>query len=108
MRDIEGEVVAIHVLSVAVNNHLLVILIHIIYMHIYISVRYIREKRENLFFPDSPLNITLFDKCGYHYTPRQHFTDKEWKSKGWLVGQNHRKNNQPTTPKPQPATIDNY
>ena len=55
-----------------------------------------------LFFPDSHLNITLFDKCGYHYTPKQYFTDKEWKSKGWLVGQNHRGNNQPTIPKPQP------
>ena len=34
MRDIEGEVVAIPVLSVAVNNHLLVILILIIIMSI--------------------------------------------------------------------------
>ena len=51
MRDIEGEVVAILVLSVAVNNHLLVILIHIIYIHIYISVRYIREKREIFILP---------------------------------------------------------
>ena len=34
MRDIEGEVVAIPVLSVAVNNHLLVILIHITIIYI--------------------------------------------------------------------------
>ena len=42
------------------------------------------------------------DKCGYHYTPKQYYTDNPWKRDcGWLVGRNHRKTDQPTTqPKP--------
>ena len=42
MRDIDGEVVALPLLSVAVNNHLLVILIHITIIYIYqLTVIYI-------------------------------------------------------------------
>ena len=62
------------------------------------------------------------DKCGYHYTPKQYYTDNPWKRDdattnngslrppkqyytdnpwkrdcGWLVGRNHRKTDQPTT-----------
>ena len=33
----------------------------------------------------------------------QYYTDNPWKrDDGWLVGQNHRENNQPTKPKPRP------
>ena len=56
----------------------------------------------NIYINDNVGKCNRLDKCGYHYTPRQHLTDKEWKSEGWLVGQNHRENNQPTIPKPQP------
>ena len=42
------------------------------------------------------------DKCGYHYTPKQYFTDNLWKSDGWSVGRKHRETDRPTTPKPQP------
>ena len=67
--------------------------------------RYIDTYNNNIYINDNVGKCNRLDKCGYHYTPKQYFTDNPWKSDGWLVGQNHRENNQPTTPNPQPHGI---
>ena len=59
--------------------------------------RYIDTYNNNIYINDNVGKCNRLDKCGYHYTPKQYFTDNPWKSDGWLVGQNHRENNQPTT-----------
>jgi len=51
----------------------------------------------NIYINDNVGKCNRLDKCGYHYTPKQYFTDKEWKSDGWLVGRKHRETDQPTT-----------
>ena len=53
-----------YVLNVVEKMYLLVILIHII-LSIYIN--------------DIVGKCNRIDKCGYHYTPPQYFTDNPWK-----------------------------
>ena len=64
LRDIEGVVLVIYVLSVIVNNRLLVIIL------ILIIIKYINNNIGKYY---------LLDKYGYHYTPKQYFTDNPWK-----------------------------
>ena len=61
LRDIEGVVLAIYLLiSVIVNTHLLVI---------------IDTYNNNEYINNNIGKYYLLDKCGYHYTPKQYFTD---------------------------------
>ena len=65
--------------------------------------RYIDTYNNNIYISDNVGICNRIDKCGYHYTPKQYFTDNPWKrDDGWLVGQKHRETNQPTTPPPKP------
>ena len=65
LRDIEDRGLVMYVLSVIVNNRLLVILIHITI--IYISID------NNIYINDNVGKCNRLDKCGYHYTPKQYF-----------------------------------
>ena len=65
--------------------------------------RYIDTHNNNIYISDNVGKCNRLDKCGYHYTPKQYFTDNPWKrDDGWVVCQNHRENNQPTKPTPRP------
>jgi hypothetical protein len=67
-----------------------------------VFTRYVDTHNNNIYISDNVGKCNRLDKCGYHYTPKQYFTDNPWKSDGWLVGRKHRETDQPTTPKPQP------
>ena len=67
LRSIEDRGLVMYVLSVIVNNHLLVILIHITI--IYISIN------SNIYINDNVGKCNRLDKCGYHYTPKQYFEE---------------------------------
>ena len=71
--------------------------------------RYIDTYNNNEYVSDNVGKCNRIDKCGYHYTPKQYYTDNPWKrenssSGGWLVGQNVRGFDQPTKTKPSPRS----
>ena len=73
--------------------------------------RYIDTYNNNEYVSDNVGKCNRIDKCGYHYTPKQYYTDNPWKrenssSGGWLVGRNARVFDQPTKTKPpQPPAV---
>ena len=40
--------------------------------------RYIDTENNNQYISDNVGKCNRLDKCGYHYTPRQYFTDNPW------------------------------
>ena len=69
--------------------------------------RYIDTYNNNEYVSDNVGKCNRIDKCGYHYTPKQYYTDNPWKrdSGGWLV-ENDRVFNQPSKTKPpQPPAV---
>ena len=60
--------------------------------------RYIDTYNNNEYISDNVGKCNRIDKCGYHYTPKQYYTDNPWKrdSGWWLVGRNDRVFDQPT------------
>ena len=67
--------------------------------------RYIDTYNNNEYISDSVGKCNRIDKCGYHYTPKQYYTDNPWKrdSGWWLVGRKPCHFDQPTKTKlPQP------
>ena len=64
-----------------------------------VFTRYVDTENNNIYINDNVGKCNRLDKCGYHYTPKQYFTDNPWKSDGWSVGRNHRK------PTDRPLTI---
>ena len=41
--------------------------------------RYIDTHNNNEYISDNVSKCNRLDKCGYHYTPKQYFTDNPWK-----------------------------
>ena len=74
--------------------------------------RYIDTLNNNIYISDNVGICNRIDKCGYHYTPKQYYTDNPWKrdnattNSGWMDGQKHRKTIHPSTPPPKPKSID--
>ena len=64
--------------------------------------RYIDTYINNEYISDNVGKCNRIDKCGYHYTPKQYFTDNPWKrDSGCLsVSQNHRVFDRLTMTKP--------
>ena len=60
--------------------------------------RYIDTYNNNIYISDNVGICNRIDKCGYHYTPKQYYTDNPWKRDtptdnpwkgdgGWMDGQ---------------------
>ena len=69
--------------------------------------RYIDTENNNQYISDNVGKCNRLDKCGYHYTPHQYFTDNPWKrdnfsreEKSCPSIQLHRKNGWMETPPP--------
>jgi hypothetical protein len=45
----------------------------------YTFTRYIDTENNNKYISDNVGKCNRLDKCGYHYTPKQYFTDNPWK-----------------------------
>ena len=45
----------------------------------YVFTRYI-DTETNQYIADDVGKCNRLDKCGYHYTPKQYFSDNEWKN----------------------------
>ena len=58
--------------------------------------RYIDTENNNQYLSDNVGKCNRLDKCGYHYTPKQYFTDNPWlREKGGVqrsIVQKHREN----------------
>ena len=44
-----------------------------------VFTRYIDTDNNNIYISDNVGKCNRIDKCGYHYTPHQYFTDNPWK-----------------------------
>ena len=44
-----------------------------------VFTRYIDTENNNIYISDNVGKCNRLDKCGYHYTPHQYFTDNPWK-----------------------------
>ena len=44
-----------------------------------VFTRYIDTYNNNIYINDIVGKCNRLDKCGYHYTPHQYFTDNPWK-----------------------------
>ena len=44
-----------------------------------VFTRYIDTENNNMYISDNVGKCNRLDKCGYHYTPHQYFTDNPWK-----------------------------
>ena len=44
-----------------------------------VFTRYIDTENNNIYISDIVGKCDRLDKCGYHYTPHQYFTDNPWK-----------------------------
>ena len=45
----------------------------------YTFTRYIDTENNNIYISENVGKCNRLDKCGYHYTPREYFTDNPWK-----------------------------
>ena len=59
----------------------------------------------NIYINDNVGKCNRLDKCGYHYTPKQYFTDNPWLAKSVRTFEDIGFTNVRTTHKPQPTTI---
>ena len=50
----------------------------------YVFTRYI-DTETNQYIADDVGKCNRLDKCGYHYTPKQYFSDNKWRDSGDLV-----------------------
>ena len=72
-----------------------------------VFTRYIDTENNNMYISDIVGKCNRLDKCGYHYTPHQYFTDNPWKRDKdftFSIFQKHRdfekmKNETPPPPK---------
>ena len=78
--------------------------------------RYIDTENNNKYISDNVGKCNRLDKCGYHYTPRQYFTDNPWlreeggvpshKNIGfWDGGTGHFAKSKPAPPKPKVSVL---
>ena len=68
----------------------------------YTFTRYIDTENNNIYISENVGKCNRLDKCGYHYTPRQYYTDNPWKRESvvelWkYIG---KFNNSTSTPRP--------
>ncbi len=66
--------------------------------------RYI-DTHNNIYISDNVGKCNRLDKCGYHYTPKQYFTDNPWKrdvvvEKLKMIGKFNISTSTTTTPRP--------
>ena len=65
--------------------------------------RYIDTDNNNIYISENVGKCNRLDKCGYHYTPRQYFTDNPWKRDiVCSFVQKHREIEQVNMNKPRP------
>ena len=76
--------------------------------------RYIDTENNNQYISDNVGKCNRLDKCGYHYTPRQYFTDNPWKRDECSFIHLHRENermnanrgsSRPAPPKPKVSVL---
>ena len=68
-----------------------------------VFTRYIDTENNNIYISDNVGKCNRLDKCGYHYTPHQYFTDNPWKrEKDVALLQTIGKSNKATTTPPPP------
>ena len=76
--------------------------------------RYIDTENNNQYISDNVGKCNRLDKCGYHYTPRQYFTDNPWKRDECSFIHLHRENermnanrgsSRPAPPKPKLSVL---
>ena len=66
-----------------------------------VFTRYVDTEYNNIYISDNVGKCNRLDKCGYHYTPHQYFTDNPWKrEKSFPSIHLHRKNGWMETPQP--------
>ena len=51
----------------------------------YTFTRYIDTENNNIYISENVGKCNRLDKCGYHYTPKQYFTDNPHKRDDFLV-----------------------
>ena len=67
----------------------------------YCFTRYIDTENNNQYISERVGKCNRLDKCGYHYTPREYFTDNPWlRDNSCLFVRNHRKTNKQTNEQP--------
>ena len=69
--------------------------------------RYIDTENNNNYISDNVGKCNRLDKCGYHYTPREYFTDNPWlreKEDVCSFVRKHRENERTNTNKPSLAS----
>ena len=60
-----------------------------------VFTRYVDTENNNIYISDNVGKCNRLDKCGYHYTPHQYFTDNPWKrDDSCLFVRLHRENKQ--------------
>ena len=74
-----------------------------------VFTRYIDTENNNIYINDNVGKCNRLDKCGYHYTPHQYFTDNPWK-RDYLPRENkfsffqkHRENEKKKIENPPPT-----
>ena len=72
-----------------------------------VFTRYIDTENNNTYISDNVGKCNRLDKCGYHYTPHQYFTDNPWKRdtprrEDCLFVRLHRENEQTNNKLPPP------
>ena len=68
-----------------------------------VFTRYIDTENNNMYINDNVGKCNRLDKCGYHYTPHQYFTDNPWKrEKDVALLQTIGKSNKATATTPPP------
>ena len=84
-----------------------------------VFTRYVDTEHNNIYISDNVGKCNRLDKCGYHYTPHQYFTDTPWKrdTQPRVDGSRHcspvlyhrvreRENREhPLTPPPEPKRV---
>ena len=67
----------------------------------YCFTRYIDTENNNQYISERVGKCNRLDKCGYHYTPREYFTDNPWlRDNSCLFVRNHREMNKQTNEQP--------
>ena len=66
-----------------------------------VFTRYVDTYNNNIYISDNVGKCDRLDKCGYHYTPKQYYTDNPWKSDVVRSFANIGKTNERTKP-PRP------
>ena len=75
--------------------------------------RYIDTYNNNIYISDNNIYISdnvgicnRIDKCGYHYTPKQYYTDNPWKREREIVNMIGKFTNSHSHSTPPPKPID--